>query len=1700
MYSQRLFSLLLAALLVLNIPAMGETVTQYYRDDAYTDSVSLDLTSGEEDALTSLLFPRAEVLEAAITISGGADDDGDYASDIEVAVSSSTWRYSGKGYGELGRQQLFVSGGNSASASFPSAGDDTIEMLIPANATVTDATVDISGLPYGSGELDDFRLSSIDTNGGSVSYAPKVVNNGDDLFVIWQDYGNLSDVNYENILFRSYTSSNWNDAVVLASSGTSSSPILDYQTLARDGSTLYAAWESYGLLTVKGDEIHLRVSTNSGSSWSETKKVDLDESNLTYGLAMAATDGYVYVVYADDNNMSNQGTDPDIYVVSSDDGGDSWSTPTLVSSSSDQSSLYPAVAVSGSNVYVVWMEYDSDNAYYTVQYRQSSNRGTTFGTQQQLSSVDRTVNDCNIDVDDGNRVVVIWIDSNAETGAQPSVKARASSNGGTSFGTESTLSTSDDNNVAFVSVAADGDGGFYSTWRRTTVDADQPYRIVISDSSNGGTTWSDPETIDNDVEVDFRASPWVTAEGSDIAVVWSDRDSSGGASSEQDIHYATSGDGGSSWSVVNQISEHYYEADSWMPALATSGDSLYLAYWDGGDLNQQSDSNGNDAHGDDGDIFFRHSSDDGESWSSPIVISHFDGDADTNGNSVEQTDYRPSISASGDYVYVAWVDYGLYDEDSLLDYDILMSVSSDRGSNWGTPFIISDHGSDDWSFAPFVLSEGAHVYIAWVEDGNVDSSGNDYDIAFRHSADYGQNWDDIVVPADNGDWDDQPWMALAGGKIQLVWTNTNQYTILYSNSDDNGATWSEPQTIDTEESSTTSLSPSVSGQDDSLFVAWREYGDYDGDAVADYDVIVKHSKDGGVTWDKAFVVSDDSTAYFYYTFPALVTGNGITYVAWQDLTDGSTTEWQHFFRFTQDDGESWSDILPISEYNGGSQSSYNYMAPATAIGNRAYFAWADGRNIASAGADDSDIFLRTTLGEEYPDNPSIDMDGDGSNDWQWGGELNDDNSPVTWSDSGSPGAQKSLVDALNDALAEAETEVDEYGVEMARLELQLHSDGEGVVRLNSLSVEYDVDLVFGSATLLSRLNSLVNNADEDDETVETAISVTAGMKGRVVLKELNLRTTNAELEIDSVQLSDDPPRQGHDLTITATISNDGDGDVSAQIAFWYDEVSLSNQLGNESVTVPSGGNVQVSAIWQDPPAGSHELIVSIVDSVPDDSDTAGNTWRQYYEFQATSPAFDVETFRLDDTAIDGEETELLVELYNSGDRYGTVDIYVYEDDEDGFAVLSELGVQINEDETKQRSADWVADKDVEELLLLVVDHDDGTVYVREFMIPSVQTLVDFNVISVEWQDADENLITIFTDGVEAYAQIMIQNSGSFDARADIEISLTRGNNRLEDVAPNYFPNVLFPAGQSQLLTQDGNLPLFEFDASKYSGFTGQWTLEVNVKEVRPEHSTDEGLWDPEEMHFIDTSYTLIVAEPPDLSINSFTASPSTPSFGDTVTFTITVLNSGDSPASGVVNLVRSGTIIESAPFSVAGDFADTDVTIEWIVGPNIDGETPFEAELVSITPAEMEGASTEDNSASTTLDIKGKVTQPGGGSEGEGDLGNLTFFLLVFAMLLVGLGGIFFYFQRTGGDQPADEEDALGEPAPAAPPVASAPPPPPAAPAAPQPAPQAAPVAPAAAAAVTIQCPGCQTQLKIADTRRPLTVACPGCQTHLKLE
>ena len=193
--------------------------------------------------------------------------------------------------------------------------------------------------------------------------------------------------------------------------------------------------------------------------------------------------------------------------------------------------------------------------------------------------------------------------------------------------------------------------------------------------------------------------------------------------------------------------------------------------------------------------------------------------------------------------------------------------------------------------------------------------------------------------------------------------------------------------------------------------------------------------------------------------------------------------------------------------------------------------------------------------------------------------------------------------------------------------------------------------------------------------------------------------------------------------------------------------------------------------------------------------------------------------------------------------------------------------------------------------------------------------------------------------------------------------------------------------------------------------------------------------------------------------------------------------------------MAAGVVLVSSDFNLQGDGMNS-FDLEWTVPQNMAGDFAFTVQVAELSPTESLEAFTEDNVDSVTVNIEGTVTtRPSTTDDGP----SLLIPLAVMGVLLVVLGGAYFFFQQRRDD--AGEGGAEAPPAapPAAPAATTAPPaaemetaPPPVAPPPPPP--------PTAAAGVTIQCPGCSTQLKITDTQRPLTVACPGCQTHLKLE
>ncbi|MEE3208053.1 MAG: hypothetical protein VX239_03875, partial [Candidatus Thermoplasmatota archaeon] len=310
MNASRLF-ILLVALMMLPLPAaFGVMTTEYTREDengssTTVESVTLDLAAGESDDLTSIIFPNSEVMDAQLGITGTADNDGSYAEDLEVKVRNAVWRYSGQGYGALGSQERFATGSYSTSGNFPEAGSTTVELLLPANATVTDATMDVSGRPYGSGNLDEHRLSSIDTNGGSISSDPRYIRagqgpellvDGSDRFLVWLDSGNLNEQStaWDNIIFRRY-SSGWDDPILL--NGSQSLDYLYSPQLVREGNELFAGW--YVSPFSADDFIEFAYSSNRGASWSDPLRVDIDDLYIVQDIDFAASDGSLYVLWFD---------------------------------------------------------------------------------------------------------------------------------------------------------------------------------------------------------------------------------------------------------------------------------------------------------------------------------------------------------------------------------------------------------------------------------------------------------------------------------------------------------------------------------------------------------------------------------------------------------------------------------------------------------------------------------------------------------------------------------------------------------------------------------------------------------------------------------------------------------------------------------------------------------------------------------------------------------------------------------------------------------------------------------------------------------------------------------------------------------------------------------------------------------------------------------------------------------------------------------------------------------------------------------------------------------------------------------------------------------------------------------------------------------------------------------------------------------
>ena len=1680
----RVTSITLALLLILNSMVLAETTTQFIRDGEETSEVTLYLEEDVTDDGTKVEFPNAEVLDASYVVSGGADQDGNYAEDVSVTISGTTWQYSGKGYGPLGQQDKFSDGASKRSASFSNddGGETSLELLLPVNATITDAEVTLAGLPP-AGELGDYQLTSKNTNGGSYSTYPSVVIDGSDTFAVWQDEGNLEEkenARYK-ILFNSRGSS-WDDPTVLYNND--DGYVLSEPTISGDSDYLAVSWLSSG-------NIQGMYSTNEGNSWSDV--ITYDSEYYIYYHDLEVEDEELYLALSTYAPNDDGEYDYRIYFSMSDDNGATWTAPLEVSDSNTASSnWYPKMDIDGSDVHISWLGLTSGTDR-SVYYSTSSNSGSSFSTGSQLSGTTNTI-DTDVTVD-GNNIVVSWIESGTTTETYV-VKARSSSNGGSSFNSEITVSSADDADVNAVRSTNDEGNNFYISWTRT--DSNDNLNIVVSRSANSGTSWNSAVEVDGVGDAEQRGLAFIDADSSKIVALWVDVYDGDGASNDPDIYCSYSSNDGSSWSDLEEIgSDQYYEADSYAPALAYSNDYTYAVYWDGGDNDPEDDTNGNDVMNNDGDIFFRRSADDGENWDDAVVISNSDTDGMTydppSYSSYYYAYYRSDIAASGSNVYVVWSNYD-YDN---AQYEIRFSKSTNSGNTWSDVSVISSTSSTDTinSYGPTITANGNNVYVAW-QQYSYDSATVTYNIISRHSSNGGNSWNSATTVTDSDGTHYIPEIAYNNDIIHLTWHAYNtdgsaQYSIEYASSNDDGTTWERQVLRDPSSSAAWCWFPNIATESDNVYVVWQD-DDWDENGIFDMEVVLKKSDDNGETWDEGtlLVPSKDTSTSFTYMLPAVTSAGGYVYVSYQDY-DGTT--YDHHFKFSQDSGNAWSDEYTVTD---GHALNYAKMDLTIDEDGKTYFGYYDDTNIAEEEDEDVDIFIRATI-DGYPTNPTINLDG-GSDDWDWPGEFNPDNSPVIWKNSGENGASKSFAEAIEDGLQEAidneDTFVDEYGVEMANITLTVTSDTDGRVGFSELKIEYTVDFTVDQDLLVTRLNSLVDGADDSETTVETKFSVSSSTNGKVILKDLKIVSAEADLEITQMDFSNSSPKEGGDLVITVHVRNTGEGDASADITCWYNG---DNEIGSRTLTgIKSGNTETISITWEDIPAGNYEITASIVDSVPEDKSQGDeDTISQSINIASADPEITTE-FSFDEIAVEGSEVSWSLSIENEGDKYGNIKAYIYENEEDEDNLVYESPVtKIDVDVIKYFTGSWLAKSGVDDFYLKIVDTDDDEILngegEGEYLATNVQKMPKLTVTNIEWVDENDNLITSFSDGTVAYAKIYILNEGSFDVTASVELKLTKSDNKIVPT-PAYGANINFDGDSETILMINGDYPKVTFSLDTQSGSTacmvcGNWIVDIKMSNIFAKNS-EEQIWDSEELSFTDNSYRVEVLEPPNLSLSQFTANRVDIGEGEAVTFTIVIVNDGEAEATGNIEILQSGSIVGTTTFT-APAFESTAITYDWSVPGNYDGEVNLKAQIDrdSVSPPGSSEDKIHDDFQTLTLNVEGSLkVKPA--AESEMGTGDLIVPLLVFVVLIAGLGGAYVMYRRS---QPGTEEtDSFGEmgdspdPPPMAPPQPEKPP----AAAPPPPQPEQPPAAPPQGTLLSITVPegaqpGQQIQIKAPDGR-----------------
>ncbi|MFH1050342.1 MAG: T9SS type A sorting domain-containing protein [bacterium] len=312
--------------------------------------------------------------------------------------------------------------------------------------------------------------------------------------------------------------------------------------------------------------------------------------------------------------------------------------------------------------------------------------------------------------------------------------------------------------------------------------------IYYKRSTDQGLTWGDDVRITNDT-ADTK-NPGIALSDNNVYIIFDDE-----REGNREIYFKKSTDYGNTWGEDVRLT--FDNSASWCPSIEVSNSGVHVVWAD-------------ERSGYQGDIYYKKSTDGGDSWSNDIALCNEIGGS-----------YNVSLSVYNSNVNVVWNDT------RSSSGQIFYIRSTDGGNSWTEDINISYLAALSWY--PYIKSNPKtnDLHLVWSQNiiGKLQ-------IFYQHSTNNGDFWiDDVCL---RNDKENSGWAALDvdNSNVHVVWQDSRSGNdeIFYRKSTDNGKTWSDELLL-TDNMVTMSLRPYIAISGSVVHVLWCDFRDGPGGEI-----------------------------------------------------------------------------------------------------------------------------------------------------------------------------------------------------------------------------------------------------------------------------------------------------------------------------------------------------------------------------------------------------------------------------------------------------------------------------------------------------------------------------------------------------------------------------------------------------------------------------------------------------------------------------------------------------------------------------------------------------------------------------------------------------------------------------------------------------------------------------------------------------